>query len=1843
MTRKRAKTLPGTGKTSRAGADRRKSSKATAPSGRRAKGDVPKASGHLPSPPPAAERCVVVGIGAPAGGPDAFHQFLQATPPNPGLAFVLIQNLDPDHERLTADRLSRYTPMPVVQADGATPIEPDHVYMVPPNKFIELRDGALFLDTPIEDGGVRMPIDHFFRSLGEQQRELAVGIVLSGTGSDGLSDGILGLKEIKAQGGMVMGQEPATADHDDMSRSAVSAGVVDFLLPIEKMPRVLLRYVQHPYVGSGAKDRATLLEHAPDHYRSIINLLRAHTDYDFRCYKQGTLSRRIQRRMGLRHVVTLEEYLALLRESHDEINLLFKDLLINVTGFFRDKDAWAALEDQVIAPLVTRKKNTDPVRVWIPGCATGEEAYTLGIALCDQFQAQSKSLSLQMFATDIDGDAIRAAREGVYPASIASDVPPARLRKYFVEEVGQRFRINKPLRESMVFAVQDLIGDPPFSNLDIISCRNVMIYLEADIQRKMLQMFHFALAPRGHLFLGGSETTGRENQSFDVVSKPWRIYRKKGTTKRGLVNFPIVPAGDSALSVGRDCVAEQVGTGVALAKGRLLDRFVPATVLINRKYEVRYFHGNLRDYLDFPRGEPTADLIAMCLDGLRNKLRGAVRLALSQKRLVTAVAPRVQRDGTAASVVISVEPLQHRKGAELLFLVTFKDEEAPGHEDHAKAETKPLSRIHAGRDGKAKKKRKQERASVAGPQEALQQLEHEFQATREDLQGLIEELETSNEELEASSAEVLSMNEELQSTNEELESSREELQSLNEELSTVNTQLEEKIREVESTNNDLTNLLTSTNVATIFLDTDFRIRRFTPATMELLRVIPTDVGRPISDLAPRLNDHDLYRDARTVLRRLSPVEKKVCVELHDDAGDLEGSGDGRRWFIRRVRPYRTRDDRIDGVVITFTDVTTLNDALTQVAGRQRQAATVAQLGRLALNAASLEALFDEATRLVTVPLGTEFAKVLELSPDGKSLFLRSGVGWKEGLVGRATVPAGLDSQAGYTLHTNAPVIVKDLRTERRFSFPALLRDHRVVSGLSVIIGPPDAPWGVFATHSARQVAFSVDDANFVEAVANVLYEAIQRRAKEDEMRDRARQLTLVTDAMPVLIAYFDRDLVYRFCNARCKEWFGFEQDEVIGRKLPDVLGEEVFRSVRPYAEKALAGERVSFEARLPYQHGPKRHVHVEYIPHSVRTGQVVGYYAMIEDISSRVEREHMGARLASIVEYSTDAIIGKDLQGTVTSWNSAAERMYGYSAEEMVGRPLTVLLPEDRQNEVFDVIDRLRRGETVEHFETVRRARDGRELQVDLTASPIRDSTGNLIGVSAITRDISARLERERSLRESEARLQLAKRAADLGIHDFDVLTGSVQWDERTRELLGLEAGEPGTYETLLSRVHPDDLDAVRAAVAQALDPESGGYYESEYRIVRRGTREILWVESTGIVTLEDGKAVRLVGTMQDVSESRRVQQDLVEADRRKDEFLATLGHELRNPLAALVNAVECLRSNATNGDSDKLYDIMARQATHMTSLMNDLLDMSRITRSDVELRLKRLSLGEQLEQALANVQPEIEAKGHRLELIIEPADLQVVADPIRLEQIITNLLENAAKYSPDHGRITVRGHEIDDGIEIVIQDTGFGFADAEQSKRVFDLFYQARKGSGGLGIGLSLVKSLVALHGGTVEAVSEGPGQGSTLRVVLPRSLRPESAAPEEKKRVVADLGELRVLAVDDHEDSLHALRLLLAACCEVRTATSGTEGLEEARRFRPHVMLLDLALPDMSGFEIVAAARQVPELQRVRMIAMTGFGDEETNQQIAEAQFHAHMIKPLDLQELLHLLSEIVDEGAS
>ncbi len=860
----------------------------------------------------------IVGIGASAGGLAAFEAFFSGMPANmdPNMAFVLVQHLAPDHKSILTDLIRRYTRMQVFEVEDGMTVRPNCAYIIPPNRDMAFLNGTLQLLEPSAPRGQRLPIDFFFRSLAKDQHERAIGIVLSGTGSDGT----LGVRAIKGEGGMVMAQNPASTEYDGMPRSALATGLVDYELPPAEMPVQIIAYVAHA-LGKLPPNGPEPTPKAESSMMKVFVLLRGQVGHDFSQYKPSTIHRRIKRRMAVHQVETMEEYVKFLQQTPLEVEALFRDLLIGVTHFFRDPEAFSAVEELVIPGLFSDRRGDGIVRVWVPGCSTGEEAYSLAMLLTEKQEALKRGFKVQVFATDIDAQAIATGRAGIYPASVAADVTPERLARFFVREPGDSdgnpsaYRIHKNIRDMLIFSEQNIIRDPPFSKLDLISCRNLLIYLGGELQKKLFPLFHYALNPGGFLFLGTSETVSDALDLFAVQHRKAKIYTRRENfrgAQRGNPGLFLPP-----LSAPRESAVTQKPHPLKmslqeLAETTLLQHFDPAAGLVTARGDILYLHGRSGMYLEPTPGETgVANILKMAREGLRRNLTTALHKAAVTRRTVCCPGLRVTTNGGFSTLNLTVRPVdpnpsdlsQGRLAAAAqtpLFLVIL--ENVPPVEPAKAPQALPSSR------GAQASRPATDHDSRIGA------LKQELRAKEEYLQTANEQMETANEELKSSNEEMQSINEEMQSTNEELETSKEELQSVNEELATVNSELQTKVADLSRANNDMNNLLAGTGIATLFVDHALRILRFTPATTRIINLILSDVGRPVSHIVSNLLGYDrLAADVQAVLDTLVPIE--ITVQTREG-----------KWYRMRILPYRTLENTIEGAVLTFVDITDLKQA-----------------------------------------------------------------------------------------------------------------------------------------------------------------------------------------------------------------------------------------------------------------------------------------------------------------------------------------------------------------------------------------------------------------------------------------------------------------------------------------------------------------------------------------------------------------------------------------------------------------------------------------------------------------------------------------------------------------------------------------------------------------------------------------------------------------------------------------------------------------------------------------------------------------------------------------------------
>jgi two-component system, chemotaxis family, CheB/CheR fusion protein len=853
------------------------------------------------SPPVPQNPFPIVGVGASAGGLDAFRKFLKALPADTGMAYVLVQHLDPRHESILADLLSKTTRMPVAEVKGDEKVKPDHVYVIPPPYDIAITDGTLKLVPRTRTGGQHMPIDLFMRTLAEVQASKAIGVVLSGTASDGT----LGLKAIKAEGGIAFAQEPDSAQYDGMPRSAIASGCVDVVLPPEGIARELTRLGRHPYVASKAPPAPSGPAEEEDAFHTVLVSVKKATGADFSIYKRNTIKRRMARRMAVQRLDSLEDYARYVEANPEEARGLYQDCLISVTSFFRDPHVFQSLTDKVLPRLLENRPRGAPIRVWVPACATGEEVYSIAICLLERAPDLASNPPLQIFATDLSEVALQKARAGIYVDSIVQDVSPARLRRFFAPVDGH-YQVSKDVRELCVFAHHNLLKDPPFSRLDLISCRNLLLYLEPHAQKKVVAAFHYALQPDGFLMIGRSESLGG-SEMYEPYDRTHRIYFKKADAPR-----PEMPAAFLDRPEGRRPLppfiprAGSRGEIPKEADRLLLARYAPAAVVVDEGLRILEFRGDTHPYLENAHGEASLSLLKMARREIRLQLREAVEEAGRTSAPARRPGIELRHGEKPRTVDIEVTPLKGTPGGKGGLLVLF--EEIPAAKARPRAITRPgLPAQKQGEDDQETQRLREELAETVGY-----------------VQTLVQEYDAANEELQTSNEEALSANEELQSINEELQTAKEEVQSSNEELVTLNQELQDRNREIAHANDDLLNLLASVAIPMVMVGADLRLRRFTPSAEKLLNLLPSDVGRPLGDLRPKLAIDDLQKEVMQVIETEIDVDREVV--------DPEG-----KTYALRIRPYRTSDDTIEGAVVILVDVDDLKRSAERVVAAEQGA------------------------------------------------------------------------------------------------------------------------------------------------------------------------------------------------------------------------------------------------------------------------------------------------------------------------------------------------------------------------------------------------------------------------------------------------------------------------------------------------------------------------------------------------------------------------------------------------------------------------------------------------------------------------------------------------------------------------------------------------------------------------------------------------------------------------------------------------------------------------------------------------------------------------------------------
>ena len=1424
----------------------------------------------------------VAGVGASAGGLESLERFFRAMSPRTGVAFVIVQHLSPDHKSLMEELFTRFTAIPVREARHGERVEADHIYLLPPGKEIEIADGCLQVTDRPTDRYLSFPIDRFLSSLAAECGTRAVAVILSGTGSDGSR----GIRRIQSSGGLVLVEDPEAAAFDGMPRAAIEAGVADAVLSAEGLARAL---VEHATTGELPHGEASQV------VEEVISLMRHRLHVDFDEYKRSTVFRRMLRRARLADLPDLTDYARLLERDPDELGALQNDLLIGVTTFFRDGIGFDALGVQLQHLATSPVEPERELRAWVAGCATGEEACSVAIALDEAIRRVGSRRQFKVFATDVHEGALEAAGTGIFAADRLKGLSVERLDTYFRQRSDGTFQVSPDIRHKIVFAKHNLLTDTPFTNLDLVSCRNLLIYLRPQAQRRALASLAYGLRIGGLLFLGSSETPGDLISSFDTVTEPGKLYRKRVHSRA--MHRPEIPTRVSLRTVG-ETDRHRPETRLLPTYDALLERFMPRGFLLSEQRTLLDSYAGADKLLRVPPRRLSADFLDLVPQEVRLPLAGAVARAMREPGPATYSLVEWPTDDGVLRCSLTVERFAV-KNAEPAYLVTLREREA-GLAPAPEGDPAPTS-------------------------ERMVNLEEELSQTRRNLQSTVEELEASNEELQATNEEMVASNEELQSVNEELH-------SVNEELHTVNAEHQRKIAELSEVNRDIGHLLESIDVATLYLDADLRIRKYTPLAGDIFLLEAHDVGRYLASFNHPLVYPTFMEDVKRVRDGEGRVEREVL--SRDD-----------KWYLVRLLPYRI-SETIEGVVITLTDASALAAA-----------------------------------------------------------------------------------------------------------------------------------------------------------------------------KSRTRQLSAIVDS-------------------------------------------------------------------------------------------------------------------------SADAIISFDLEGAVTSWNSAAERLYGYRADEMIGRGIMDLVPESERAAIAAMMREAAGGAAVINVTAIRRSKSGQLLDIAKTVSPIRDASGTIVGIATIDRDVRVQMELERRLRESERKYaDLYDQAPDMYM-SVDAKSGRiVEHNETFRRATGFDAPEAGGMHALDLFV-PEVQDEARRwlAAIRAGTPVN----DLPLRLRRKDGSGLNVALSSSAVRDADGNVVLAPSILRDVTERRQAAEKLAEAASMREQFLAMVSHELRSPLHAMNAALQIIDSEQADESRRRRSEaVVRRQTRQMVRLVDDLLDVSRITHGKLVLERSAVDLADAARAAVEAAAPAFGEKGVKLLTEGLEQELPAFGDEGRLQQVFTNLLQNALRFTAAGKRVWVSARRTDGVAEIRVADEGRGI-ESESLGSIFEMFAQSRQGlartEGGLGLGLTIAERIVAAHGGRIIAASDGPGHGAAFTVSVPidpRAVRPANGGAER-------LDKLRIVIVEDQHDAREALQMLLdIEGHEVLAAQDGQRGLELILEHRPQIALLDIGLPEMNGYELAAAIRERLG-DTIRLMAMSGYGQPDDVRRSEAAGFDRHLTKPVDPRRLAAALRDIGGEQA-
>jgi len=1557
----------------------------------------------------------LIAIGISAGGLEALESFFKSVPKDIQAAIVIVQHLDPDHQSILHELISKFTDLDTVRISEGMDLKLNKIFVIPHDKDIMIRDGKFILENREKSSGGHFPINKFFISVKDEYAEKSIGVILSGAGSDG-TEGLIAIKET---GGLTMVQEPSTALYDGMPNNAIDTGMADIILAPDRMFEKIADYIECEF---RQKTLISINEpETPELLKEIFYMIKKHTGHDFSDYKISTICRRIERRIVAKKILTLKNYVELLRKDTEEIITLYSEFLINVTGFYRDKKTFRYIEDNVIEEVISSATD-NKIRVWVPACSTGEEAYTWAIMFRKYIDSNRLNSEIQIFASDIDTDALEKARDGKYSPAITDDLSDEILEEYFIKH-DNCYEVKKSIREMIIFAEQNILQDPPYSRLTVVSCRNFLIYLNNSLQQKAISIFHYSLKTGGYLLLGDSESLGNSAKYFSIAEKKFKLF-KKIESESALTRIWDVTKYQSGKTSSSMKITPEVSLS-EIAKQTLLDNFSPTGIIINHNADILYVQGRTGKFLELSTGQASYNIISTAREGLKLPLANAITKAKTSFKEVKQKRIKVKTNGDYDLIDITVHPVKLQNLNSEFILVVF--EESCDQIFPVSADTHDLSST-----------------------KTIGQLEKELQNAHEYLQSTVEELESANEELKSANEEAQSTNEELQSSNEELETSKEELQSLNEELLTTNYELQYKVKELTDINNDIKNLLGSTNIATVFLDKQLKIFRFTPCIKSIFELIDSDIGRSISHFHNNLDYGDLTKDAREVLRTLVPVEREV------------GTTDGN-FYLMRMMPYRTVEDKIEGLVITFTDITL----------RKKQ--------DIELN--KYRDHLEEMVKLKTIEAmekEEKFRIYIQNSPT--AVFVVNGEG-------RYTYvnESGM-KLLGYNLNELVQKSISDISKEGKISIFKRIKKERKINGTETEWKRKD---GSLVSVLVDAVKVSDDE---IIAFAKDISEIKETEAKLEFQKYRAQHYL---DVAGVMILALDKKGNIILANKKCAEILEYDESDLPGKNwfdnfIPKKMNKEIKNVFSSVMKEGMANQEF-YKNSVVSRSGEEKIIAWYNSLLKDEKGNTIGILSSGEDVT---EKEKAETELKHLFKSMISAFVlfesVFDKKGNFVSYrflyvNDAYENITGVKNDEVLGKTVHEVWPDTEPEWIK------RYGRT---------AVTGKPGTFELYHDPTKKlyhcnvyrPWNNNKKFCVILEDIT-----ERKANEQNYRLLFSNIQSAFALH----------------EIITDKKGKPKDYKFIDVNAEFENMTGLKKAdvlgkriteIFPGTENDPADWIGKYGEIAVKGGEERFENYSENLkkwfkITAYSPQKGQFATIFEDITERKSSEDKLKESNRDLEEFAYLISHDLKEPLRTISGFAKLLKDNYGNELDKKAgtyLDFISDGSAKMHKKIQDVLEFSKV--SNIALRSAKTDLNIVFNEAKDNLSMLI--KDSRA-IIVNRGLPEIYVDRERMVELFQNLLSNAMKYSKDdiRCRITVSSKYEERSKEwtVSLKDNGIGISKKDFNK-IFVVFKRPPGSSRyeGSGVGLAVCKRIVELHNGRIWIESEGKNKGSVLKFTL-------------------------------------------------------------------------------------------------------------------------------------------------